>query len=386
MSDDWRPPRKGSGDSKNTRLSVKQRLDWLRLIRSQNVGPATFRQLLNHYGGAAAALTALPDLAKKGGRGRPVRICSEQAARQELARAAELDATLVALGEPEYPPWLRAVDAPPPLLYMKGDFNLVQRPIIAIVGARNGSALGQKFTRQIAVELGQEGFVVASGLARGIDTAAHTGALERGTIAVLAGGIDVIYPRENAALHEAIGQRGILVTERAPGRTPKPRDFPRRNRLISGMSVGVVVVEANRRSGSLITARLAGEQGREVFAVPGNPLDPRAGGTNWLLKNGAGLVTGVKDITEVLAPILGSAQPPSKGDLEEMKTDDTEPLPDITPNDRERVVSALGPTPVEVDEVVRCTGLHAGQVQIIILELDIAGRLIRHGGQLVSLK
>jgi DNA processing protein len=285
-------------------LSDRQRLNWLRLIRSENVGPATFRALVNQFGGAEAALDALPALSRRGGRP-SIRVFTEAEAEAELEAAGHAGARLVAMGEKGYPPALSHVDAPPPVLYAKGRLELADGPIIAMVGARNGSAVGQKLTRQLATELGLEGFIIASGLARGIDTAAHLAALERGTIAVLAGGIDIVYPPENADLQRAIGKQGLLLSERSPGFAPRGKDFPRRNRLISGISLGVVVVEAAERSGSLITARFAGEQGREVFAVPGSPLDPRSAGTNNLLKQGACLVTGARDIVEALAPILG---------------------------------------------------------------------------------
>jgi len=287
-------------------LSDRQRLSWLRLIRSENVGPATFRALVNQFGGAEAALHALPALSRRGGRP-SIRVFTEAEAEAEaeLAAAARAGARLVFMGEKGYPPALSHVDAPPPLLYAKGRLELADGPIVAMVGARNGSAIGQKLTRQLATELGLEGFVIASGLARGIGTAAHLASLERGSIAVLAGGIDVVYPPENADLQRAIGEQGLLLSERGPGFAPRGKDFPRRNRLISGISLGVVVVEAAERSGSLITARFAGEQGREVFAVPGSPLDPRSAGTNNLLKQGACLVTSARDIVEALAPILG---------------------------------------------------------------------------------
>ena len=258
--------------------------------------------------------------------------------------------------------------------------------MIAIVGARNGSAIGQKFTRMLAADLGREGFVIASGLARGIDTAAHTASLERGTLAVLAGGIDSVYPPENAELQDAIGTQGILLSERPIGYRPRGKDFPRRNRLVSGISVAVIVVEAANRSGSLITARLAGEQGREVFAVPGNPLDPRAGGTNKLLRDGAGLVTCAEDVISVLAPILGHANVPSSAKGQTFDAASDAPIKiDVGQSERERVIGALGVSPVDVDEVIRATRLPARQVQIILLELDLAGRLERHGSQLVSL-
>jgi DNA processing protein len=373
-------------DPTGTRLNYPQRVAWLRLIRSENVGPATFRALVNQFGGAEAALAALPVLSRRGGFSHALRLCSEAEAEAELKAADRLGAALVAIGEPGYPPALAQVDAPPPLLYVKGRLELAMSPIVAMVGARNGSAVGQKFTRLLATELGLEGFVIASGLARGIDTAAHVAALERGTIAILAGGIDIVYPPENTELQRTIGEKGLLISERTPGFSPRAQDFPRRNRLISGVSLGVVVVEAAARSGSLITARFAGEQGREVFAVPGSPLDPRSAGTNNLIKQGACLVTSVRDIVETLAPILG--RPPGPPNIDLASSDDTrppEPLPDIGQSERELIVSALGPSPVDIDELIRTTGVAARNVHIVLLELDLAGRLQRHGQQLVSL-
>jgi len=367
------------------RLNDAQRLAWLRLIRSENVGPATFRALVNQFGGAQNAIEALPTLSRRGGRAQDIRLCSVTEAEAELEAADRIGAHLVALGEDGYPAALAQVDAPPPLIFVKGRLALAAIPIVAIVGARNGSAVGQKFTRQIASALGLEGFVVASGLARGIDTAAHNAALEHGTIAVVAGGIDIIYPPENESLQTAIGERGLLLSERAPGFSPRGKDFPRRNRLISGIALGVVVVEAAERSGSLITARLAGEQGREVFAVPGSPLDPRAAGTNNLLKQGATLVTDVNDILDTLAPILGRPTPPPSELASSDETLTPAPLPDIGQTERDRVIEALGPSPVDIDELIRATGLAARKVHIVLLELDLAGRLQRHGQQLVSL-
>lgn len=378
-------PKHGSGSVRRT-LTDAQRLDWLRLIRSENVGAVTFRELVNHYGGAGAALDALPELSARGG-GRPIRICPVGEAEAELRRVARSGAALVAPGETGYPPWLAAIDAPPPLICIKGRPELMDNPVVAIVGARNGSAIGQKFARQLANDLGAEGFVIASGLARGIDTAAHVAALERGTAAVMAGGIDVVYPPENAGLHEAIGERGLLISERDMGFQPRGPDFPRRNRIISGMSCGVIVVEAARRSGSLITARMAGEQGREVFAVPGNPLDPRAQGTNGLLRDGANIVTCAEDVISVLAPILGRSDVGRSDSFSQEEADGGGgPLPDLTASDRETVISALGYSPVDIDEVIRATGLSVRAVHIILLELDLAGRLERHGSQLVSLR
>jgi DNA processing protein len=323
-------------------------------------------------------------LSRRGGRDN-IHVCSRQAAEAEIEATARAGAHLVAIGEAGYPPALAQVEAPPPLIFVKGRLEIADRPIVAMVGARNGSAIGQKFTRQLATELGLEGFVIASGLARGIDTAAHLAALERGTIAVIAGGVDVVYPPENADLQAAIGERGLLLTERSPGFQPRGKDFPRRNRLISGVSLGVVVVEAAERSGSLITARFAGEQGREVFAVPGSPLDPRAAGANNLLKQGATLVTGTADIIDTLAPILGRPLAPRTGLDAADEEHAPEPLPEIGQGERERIVAVLGPSPVDIDEVIRATGLGARIVNIVLLELDLAGRLQRHGQQLVSL-
>ena len=367
------------------RLNDAQRLAWLRLIRSESIGPTTFRSLVNQFGGAQAAIEALPVLSRGGGRAQDIRLCSLADAEAELERAERIGAHLVAQGELGYPPALAQIDCPPPLIYVKGRLALSEMPAIAIVGARNGSAVGQKFTRLLASALGIEGFVVTSGLARGIDTAAHTASLEQGTIAVVAGGIDVVYPPENASLQRRIGEQGLLVSERAPGLSPRAKDFPRRNRIISGIAMGVVVVEAAERSGSLITARLAGEQGREVFAVPGSPLDPRATGTNNLLKQGATLVTSADDIVETLAPILGRVVRAAGMELsscDEMET--PRPLPSIDQNERDIVLEALGPSPIDVDEIIRSTGLQTRKVHIILLELDLAGRLQRHNGQLVS--
>ncbi len=378
---DIRPP------GRKRLLSDEQRLNWLILIRSENVGPATFRDLINHFGGSAAALEALPQLSQSGGNRGRIRICSQQNAEDELKKATRAGASLVALGEPDYPAWLALVDMPPPLVYVKGALELLQQPMVAIVGARNGSAIGQKFTRMLAADLGREGFVIASGLARGIDTAAHISSLERGTVAVMAGGINSVYPPENAQLQEDIGKKGVLLSEMPFGYKPRGKDFPRRNRLISGVSLGVIVIEAAFRSGSLITARLAGEQGREVFAVPGNPLDPRAAGTNKLLRDGAGLVTSAEDVISVLAPILGRGHDPrddkTGGNFE--TAPDSPIILDVDQSERECVIDALGVTPVDIDEIIRATRLPARQVQIILLELDLAGRLERHGSQLVSL-
>jgi DNA processing protein len=364
-------------------LTDAQRLAWLQLIRSENVGPATFRTLINHYGSAQAALAAVPDLSRRGG-GRAVRIATRAEAEAEMEVTLRGGARFVGLGEPDYPPWLRHADAPPPLIAVRGAANALLAPAVAIVGARNASAAGRKMAQILARDLGSQGFTIASGLARGIDAAAHEAALPTGTVAVFAGGIDVVYPTENAPLLEAIlASGGAAISEMPTGWEPRARDFPRRNRLIAGMSLGTIIVEAAERSGSLITARLALEQNREVFAVPGSPLDPRAAGSNRLLKQGARLVTGASDVMEALAPILG-APPSDAGALEAPPPDriDIEPAED----DRAKVIEALGPTPVEIDEIIRFTAIPTRIVQVILLELDLAGRIERHPGQRVSLR
>jgi DNA processing protein len=362
-------------------LTDDQRLAWLRLIRSENVGPVTFREIVNHFGGAEEALDALPELSRRGGRGRAIRICSKADAEAELAKAARTGATVAAIDEEGYPPLLAATEAPPPLLYLKGRREIAAQTTVAIVGARDASAAGRKLTGGIAGALGRAGLVVASGLARGIDSAAHEAALDTGTIAVVAGGIDIIYPPENESLTRQIEAGGLVIAENPPGFVPRGRDFPRRNRIISGLALGVLVVEAAKRSGSHITARFALEQGREVFAVPGHPLDPRAAGTNHLLKQGATLVTEAADVLEVIAPLLERPV-----DLPQRLEPPARPKPlEVASGERRIVLEALGPAPVGVDDLVRMTKLEARTVKVVLLELDLAGRLERHGGQRVSL-
>jgi DNA processing protein len=363
-------------------LTDAQRLDWLRLIRSENIGPRTFRALINHCGGARAALDALPGLARRGGAQGPGRVCSVQEAEQEISTARRMGARFIALGEPDYPARLRMIDDAPPLLAVRGNADILMQPMMAIVGSRNASAAGAKFASQIARELGEAGFATVSGLARGIDAAAHRASIETGTVAVLAGGHDRIYPPEHGELLAQILECGAAISEMPFGWEPRARDFPRRNRLISGLSLGAVVIEAARRSGSLITARMANEQGREVFAVPGSPLDPRCEGTNGLLKQGATLVTETADILTVLGPILGRTLdwPVEEPDRErDFGTD--EPAAD----ERRRIVSLLGPTPVDIDDLIRLSGARAAVVRTVLLELEIAGKLERQAGGRVSL-
>lgn len=370
-------------------LDDAQRLACLRLIRSEQVGPVTFRELINQFGGADVALEVLPELVRRGGGKRTIRICPRDTAEAELAAAAKAGAAPLFTIEPGYPAVLAHVDAPPPMLYVKGRAELLARAGIGIVGSRNASAAGQRFTRQVAAALGAEGLVIVSGLARGIDAAAHEASLATGTVAVVAGGIDIVYPPEHEALQARIGTEGCLVTEQPPAFVPRAQDFPRRNRIISGMSLGVLIVEAARRSGSLITARTAGEQGREVMAVPGHPLDPRAEGTNQLLRDGATLVTRASDVIEALAPILQARTLDRQAELR----DEPDPSPSQAPRSvtigedvRTAVLAALGPAPAGVDEVARAARLDIRSVRIALLELALAGRIEQHGGQLVSLR
>jgi DNA processing protein len=363
------------------KLTLESKLEWLRLIRSDNVGPRTFRALIHHYAGAGAALEALPALARRGGATGPARICPREEAERELKAAKAMGVSFVALGEPDYPPRLAMIDDAPPLLAARGNLAALSSPMVALVGARNASAAGIRFVERLARDLGGAGFVIASGLARGIDAAAHRASMASGTVAALAGGHDRIYPPEHADLADAILAKGALVSEMPLGWEPRARDFPRRNRLISGLAAGVVIVEAAARSGSLITARFALEQGREVFAVPGSPLDPRAEGSNSLLKQGATLVTEAADVIAVLRPILGQPTDLGVEEPERVAPSSREPGAD----ERTRIVSLLGPTPATIDDLVRLSGSSAAIVRTVLLELDLAGRLERHGSGLVSL-
>jgi DNA processing protein len=361
-------------------LSEDERIDWLRLLRSQNVGPRTFRSLLRYCGSARAALARLPDLARRGGAG-TLRICSRAEAERELAAARALGVRLIGLREAQYPARLREIDDAPPLLAVRGSRSALTRPMVAMVGSRNASGAGAKVAAQLARDLGEAGFAVVSGLARGIDAAAHRASLATGTVAVLAGGHDRIYPAEHEQLLADILEQGAAVSEMPLGWEPRARDFPRRNRLISGLSAGVIIVEAAQRSGSLITARFALEQGREVFAVPGSPLDPRAQGANSLLKQGATLVTEAADVIAAIEPILGRAivrpaPPPERPQLEA----ETEPDAPVHGD----IAGLLGPTPIAIDDLVRLSGASAAAVRRVLLELELAGRIERHGGGLVS--
>ncbi len=362
-------------------LDQAERLAWLRLIRTENVGPATFRQLLHRFETAQAALGALPDLLRR--TGKPVRLASQSEAEDEIAGLERYGARVVASCEPAYPALLRFIPASPPILTLAGGETLDWQRTVGIVGARNASSAGIKMTRLLAGGLGEEGYTVVSGLARGIDTAAHRASLTSGTIAVLAGGFDKIYPNENIPLaHDILDNGGALLTEMPLGWEPRARDFPRRNRRVSGLSLGIVVVEAAKRSGSLITARLALEQNRDVFAVPGSPLDPRAEGGNLLIQQGAKLITNVTDIIES----LGSADPSRSALFDRDWEPDLAPETLPSEDDRSRLLAALSSTPIEVDELVRQSGLNVSSMQMLLLELDLAGQIEWGAGQLVSLR
>lgn len=359
-------------------LSDDERRDWLRLSLSENIGPITFHALLRRHGSAAEAIAALPELSAKGGLKRSLRVHGRDATQRHIDEAEAMGARFVGFCEPDYPTLLRMIDAAPPLLCMKGDATLASKTAAGIVGARNASAAGRKLARQLAHEIGSAGHTVVSGLARGIDTAAHEASLETGTVAVVAGGIDVIYPPENDGLQHAIGERGLIVSEMVPGTLPREKHFPRRNRIISGIAKVTIIVEAALRSGSLITARYASEQGREVLAVPGSPLDPRCEGCNRLIRDGATMLLGANDALDALAS--GSAL--AHGRLFEPPRPDIE-VADTSDNDRERFLDLLSPTPVDMDDLIRESGLPPAVATGLVLELEIAGRVSRVAGGMI---
>lgn len=351
----------------------------LRLIRTPSIGPITCYQLLQRFGSAERAIAAIPDLARRGG-GRPPAVATRAAVEREAAAVAKAGAGYLFIGRDDYPPALAELESAPPALIVAGDMALLRRPAVALVGARNASAAAVRFARQIAHELAAAGRVVISGLARGIDTAAHNGALEGGTIAVVAGGIDIFYPPENEGLQRAIAERGLVISEQPPGTEPYARHFPTRNRIIAGLAEGTVVIEAAPRSGSLITARLAAEAGREVMAVPGSPLDPRAQGCNQLIRDGATLVQSAADVITTLRPFGDGRVAVPDGSFA------PQPAPaDASDADRRAVTRLLSPSAVAVDELIRQSGLAPATVQTVLLELELGGRLDRHAGGRVSL-
>ena len=351
----------------------------LRLARTEQVGPVTFAGLIQRFGSARRALAELPAMAGRGG-GKNFVPPPEEQIEGEIEALRQAGGHFIFSCDADFPAGLKALDPPPPMVSVLGRREILAREMVAIVGARNASALGRKFTADLARGLNEAGLVVVSGLARGIDSAAHEAALDSGTVAVVAGGLNVIYPPENEKLYRAIAEKGVILSEVPWSETPQARHFPRRNRLISGLARGVVVVEAAERSGSLITATYALEQGREVFAVPGSPLDPRAMGTNDLLKQGATLVTEAADVIHAVAPIL-------ERPFEILGREPEHAPPDREPDagERARILNLLGPSPVGLDDLIRMAGTSPAVVRTVLLELELAGKLERHGGGLVSL-
>lgn len=353
----------------------------LRLIRSQNIGLKTFHSLIELYGTAELSLQKAEEMAASGTK--KIQICSREKALEEIEKCEDFGAQIITMGDSEYPDLLKQISDPPPVFTAIGNTDLLHKNSIAMVGARNATANGCRFAYKLAEELADEGYITTSGLARGIDTAAHKGALETGTIAVIAGGIDNIYPPENAGLYEQIKEKGLIIAELPFGAAPKAQHFPQRNRIISGLSLGSVIVEAAIRSGSLITARFATEQGREVFAVPGSPLDPRAEGPNKLIKDGATLIESVKDVVEALQHPTHHIQT----DIFEETSPEPiyEELEQDASSNKEKIISFLSINPIDIDDLINQSALPANIVQVVLLELELAGELTRHPGNKVSL-
>jgi len=370
----------------STVLSLEEKINWIRLSRAEPVGPITFFELIQRYGGAGKALEVLPEITLKGSHKKKLKIPSIEEAHQELEKHYKLKADLVAFSEPDYPEILRHIPDPPPLISLFGDRNVLQKQALAIVGARNASLNGRHFAEKLATELGACGYQIASGLARGIDTAAHQGALISGTIAVLAGGIDHIYPAENTGLYYKIAEQGLIVAESPFGTIPQASFFPRRNRIIAGLSLGVIIIEAAKQSGSLVTARFALEQGREVFAVPGSPLDPRSYGANMLIRQGATLIQNADDVLSVVES-MSEIKPNLK---QQQKTQNFQGnLCSSKENDekiQQFVLDLLSITPIGVDEIIRECHFSTAEVILVLLELELAGRIQRHPGYQISLK
>ncbi|WP_416464166.1 DNA-processing protein DprA [Sphingomonas sp. VDB2] len=360
-------------------MRERERFDRLRLIRSPRIGPVSYRQLLARFGTAGEALRAIPDLAARGG-GR-ASVADAGAVEKEIAQSRALGARYLLMGDPDYPVLLDQFEGAPPALILRGDTALASGQCIAMVGARNASAAACRFARTLAQDLGQRGAVVVSGLARGIDTEAHRGSIGSGTIGVIASGIDIAFPPENRDLQEQVATEGLLITEHPPGVQPLARHFPARNRIIAGLALGTVVVEAAPRSGSLITARLAGEAGREVMAVPGSPLDPRAQGCNQLIREGAILIQSAADVLEAVSSI--DPRMVRQGSFDFIG----EPVSsDVADKERAAVIALLGPAPVPIDELIRQSGLSPAVVQTVLLELELAGRTDRLAGGRVSVR
>jgi len=359
-------------------------VDVLRLIRTLNVGPITFFQLMRRFGTAQEALDALPSLSLRGGSHQPLAPFSRSDAEKEIEATQKFGAKFIVYGAADYPKWLLSIADPPPVLAVSGHTHLWQRKdAIAMVGARNASATGCQFAQHLARQLGENGLIVVSGLARGIDAFAHKGALAHGTAGVIAGGIDNIYPPENAILYQQLRETGAVISEQPFGAIPFSGAFPGRNRIIAGMCLATVVVEASPKSGSLITARFANENGRDIFAVPGSPLDARSRGCNQLIREGATMVENVSDILQGIARLRGMV-------MEETKVPDyafaaTLPSDKELDSAREAIVEKLGMTPVTVDELIEQCGISAATAMSIVLELELAGRIRRASGNKVFL-
>jgi DNA processing protein len=366
-------------------FNAKEKLAWLRLTRTENVGPITFYKLLERFGTAEAALKALPELAKRGGRMNGLKAFDEALAEKEMARAEKQGAKIIARDEPDYPELLAQVEDAPPVITVMGHAHLLPKPALGVVGARNASIAGRKIAEDFSRKVAAAGYVIVSGLARGIDTAAHMASLSTGTVAVVAGGIDNIYPPENEKLYRQIAEQGAIVAESPFGTEPLARHFPRRNRLISGLSLGVLIVEAAMKSGSLITARMAAEQNREVFAVPGSPLDPRSEGTLKLIEDGAHMATSAEVILRELKSLRLKPLNDPAGDKWKGTPTLFSTMKEPDESLRIRILELLSPTPVQIDEIIRAAAAHAGEVLSIILELEIAGRIERHPGNKVNL-
>ncbi len=363
---------------KRRTLTGGERTDWLRLSRTRGIGPITFFHLIERYGSAAAALDDLPSLAKKAGAKADIRTPSRDEAEREIAAAEKLGAVHRAACEPDYSTCLAAIDAPPPLICLRGRRDLLNRPAIAMVGARDASAAGRRMARDLAKELAEAGYVIVSGMARGVDGEAHAAAMETGTVAVLAGGIDMIYPPQHEQLYGMLAERGCLVSEAPPGYVAQARDFPKRNRIISGLSLGTVVVEAAEKSGSLITARFALEQGREVMAVPGSPLDPRCRGANRLIKQGAALIESADDVLNAMAGISPPTFDEPGGDRFDQRD------ADVPAALLRAVAEALSPTPMPVSEIARVVDAPHRLVAAALAELELAGTAVTHVGGTAS--
>lgn len=368
--------------------SEDDRLLWLRLLRSRRVGVATFFRLMNEHGTAAKALESLPDVARSAGVN-GYQACPEHLARAEMAAARKIGAHMLCIGAADYPPALLDLPDPPPILWALGQVDLLQRPMVAMVGARNASSLGGRMARHLSADLGAAGLVVVSGLARGIDAAAHDAALRTGTVAVLGGGVDVIYPNENTGIYHEIARNGVILSEQPIGLKPQARHFPRRNRIISGLASAVVVIEAAAKSGSLITARNALDQGRDVLAVPGHPMDARASGCNMLIRDGATLIRNADDVLEAIAqptlplpPMQQTTKPPKPKPATPAKpTAKAQPRPGNLPD---LILAQLGPTPVPEDQIIRDLGRPAHEVTTALIDLELSGEITRHPGGLLS--